>query len=255
MKTYFVFSDVHGFYTKLQETLIEVGFDIDNQEHIIISCGDLLDRGNEPMQCLEFVNFMYSQGRAILIRGNHEDLIEDLFQRGEFESHDYHNGTAQTCIDLVGDITISDADEIIPTASQNKLYKEYSSHLIDYYELGKYVFVHGWIPCHTNYKTYKKEPIPDWKVGSWSKARWENGMEAWSDGVRLDGKTIVCGHWHTSWGHSVIDGTCKEFSENKEEEDFSPFIHEGICAIDACTAYSGKVNVYVIEEDKIDFNV
>ena len=59
------------------------------------------------------------------------------------------------------------------------------------------------------------------------------------------GKTVVCGHFHTSYGHSKFERKCTEFGE---DADFSPFYAEGIIAIDGCTAHSGKVNCIVIED-------
>lgn len=43
MDKYFVFSDVHSFYDELMNALDDKGFNINNQEHVIISCGDLFD--------------------------------------------------------------------------------------------------------------------------------------------------------------------------------------------------------------------
>lgn len=56
---------------------------------------------------------------------------------------------------------------------------------------------------------------------------------------------IVCGHWHTSYGHSKYERKGTEFGE---DADFSPYYGPGIIAIDACTAFSGKVNCLVIED-------
>ena len=47
---YYVVSDVHGFYTELQEALKEKGFFEDTVEHKLISCGDLFDRGREALK-------------------------------------------------------------------------------------------------------------------------------------------------------------------------------------------------------------
>ena len=60
-----------------------------------------------------------------------------------------------------------------------------------------------------------------------------------------ENKTIVCGHWHTSYGHSKYEHKGTEFGE---DADFSPYYAPGIIAIDACTAFSGMVNCLVIED-------
>ena len=80
-------------------------------------------------------------------------------------------------------------------------------------------------------------------------------MEAWHQGVKVDGKTIVCGHWHASFGHSKFHGDGVEFpnerSTNPEHRraNFDPFVDDGIIALDACTAYSHKVNCVVLEDE------
>ena len=42
-------------------------------------------------------------------------------------------------------------------------------------------------------------------------------------------------------------GTVK-YKAIREDADFSPFIDDGIIALDACTAYSGFVNCVVIDD-------
>ena len=61
-------------------------------------------------------------------------------------------------------------------------------------------------------------------------------------------KTILCGHWHSSYGHSKYEGKGSEFGP---DADFSPYYGPGVIALDACTAHSGKVNVIVIEDEDL----
>lgn len=95
----------------------------------------------------------------------------------------------------------------------------------------------------------------------WHAARWTNGMSSWARGVREPNKTVVCGHWHTSWGHCNLHNDGEEFLSHIEtyyinpetgrqepHENFDIFYDKGIIAIDACTAHSGKVNVLVLDE-------
>ena len=253
MKKYFIVGDVHSFYTELNKSLQKKGFDFNNPNHIFVSCGDLLDRGNYPIECLRFVNSIPQQ-RKILIRGNHEDLLDECLNRKEFYEHDQHNGTLRTIMQLAGrdpsdvfeymykdifpEMHVSDYHEAFDITANNPDLKKYMSSLQDYAEVGDYIFVHGWIPSR------KTAPNKDWRLGNWEEARWFNGMEKWRQGARIKNKTIVCGHWHTSWGHSVLE---KEGSEYGADADFSPFIKKGIIAIDGCTAHSGVVNCVVLE--------
>ena len=56
MKTMFCLSDVHGFFDEMIKALDDAGFDKENNSHIFVHCGDLLDRGEKPLECLKFVN-------------------------------------------------------------------------------------------------------------------------------------------------------------------------------------------------------
>jgi serine/threonine protein phosphatase 1 len=80
MNTFFVVSDIHGFYKEMRDALDEAGFDPNNENHWLISCGDNWDRGPNP---LEVMKYFRTLPRKILIRGNHEDLFEECCERGE----------------------------------------------------------------------------------------------------------------------------------------------------------------------------
>lgn len=243
--TYYVVSDVHGFFDILKEALDNAGFDKNNPGHIFVSLGDLLDRGKQPRECLQFVN---SLERKILIRGNHEDLMEEMLDAGYPRVCDLHNGTYDTIIDLKGN-SIDDGFEAMRYDTD---YLKYISSTVDYFETKTAIFVHGWIPCfyweswsgvrHDWSKNENWREVKDWKP-----YRWLNGMEAWKNGIREKDKTIFCGHWHTSFGNYRYhqSGDC-EFGETA---DFSPFIDNHIVALDACTSFSKKINVYVLEEN------
>jgi len=48
--------------------LNKIGFDLNNEEHILIICGDLFDRGSESSKLYEFIKSLQKE-RRILIRG------------------------------------------------------------------------------------------------------------------------------------------------------------------------------------------
>jgi serine/threonine protein phosphatase 1 len=104
----FVVTDVHGFYDEMQSALTKAGFDRNNLNHIFISCGDLFDRGSQPYECLKFVMSLDPK-RRILIRGNHEDLMEQAIQRGCFADYDKSNGTMNTALTLTTELNEHDA--------------------------------------------------------------------------------------------------------------------------------------------------
>ena len=260
---YYVVSDVHGFYTKMKKALKDAGFFDEKGPCKLIVCGDLLDRGKEALQMVDFMLQMHKENKLIYILGNHEDLLvrclQDIASIGAHEIASgkrchCQNGTWDTLLQLaqMTDIEACNNEyELIRRVRNSPFYKKLLPVGIDYYETPKYIFTHGWIPCimrgYRPYASYKYDK--SWRnadVIAWSKARWHNGMElACKFRVTEPGKTIVCGHWHTSYGHSVINKKGKEFDKSS---DFSPFMAKGILAIDGCTAFSGVVNCVVIED-------
>ena len=238
---YFVSGDIHGFYDEWQSELKEKGFDISNPEHKIILCGDLFDRGSQPKEIIEFV--LKHKDKVIFIRGNHEDLMEQMIERNSSDYGDLCNGTAQTIVDLYPEWQISEFD-LKKIAKETRL-QEVLDMCIDYYETKHYIFVHGWIPiienCYlydSNWRTARKE--------RWEKARWANPVEMYRYEIYEPNKTIVCGHWHCSalWHEQNSD----EYEEFGDKANFEPFITKNMIAIDACTTYSHKVNVVVLED-------
>lgn len=257
-KKYFITSDVHSFYKEWKKALKKAGFDIDNKDHIIIHCGDLLDRGPDAIKCLKFVNKL-PKDRKILIRGNHEDLLEDAIYRGYFQLNDYYNGTVDTVAQLtkrkLEDTNTEVRHAALIDVKENKDLKKYLKSTIDYYEIGNSIFCHGWLPVSAWTNKDSPDDVVHFGVNenfrnasthAWRDARWENGIQAWDLGSRLEGKTIYCGHYHTSWGHHYLHKNGSEFGD---DAIFDPFIDDGIVALDACTAYSHKVNIVTIEED------
>lgn len=267
---YFCVSDVHSFFKELMAALDKAGFEKDNPEHALCVLGDLFDRGDETVQVFEFVKNLNSQNRLIYIRGNHEDLLKDCVNEIHAgrtpSSHHFSNGTVKTICQFCGqnEWIVYDPtwrDKICE--SMQPVLDFIDENCINYAEIGDYILVHGWIPESINKKetsTYlwggleNKGGIynPLWRQANesdWKESRWLNGMNQWYQGIIEPNKTIVCGHWHCSWGWSHIRQKRKEFpnkSRKNWEKSFEPFIDDGIIAIDACTAYSEKVNVFVL---------
>lgn len=260
---YYVVSDVHGYCTLLKKALAEAGFFAETEPCRLVVCGDLLDRGTEARELIDFMMQLHGEGRLILVQGNHEDLFVQCLQevaRGavykvsDVMSHHYTNRTWDSLLQI-GEMTEAEAyrdpEELVRRVMRSPFYRTLLPACVDYYETSHYVFVHGWIPCHTEgcrpYLSYAYNP--DWRdadATEWRRARWFNGMEvACKHGIREADKTVVCGHWNTSYGHAQIDHTCRE---RGVDADFSPFRAEGILAIDAATPISETVNCVVIED-------
>ena len=265
MKSY-VMTDVHGYYSIMMDTLKNAGFFSETEPSRLILLGDLLDRGKEAIKMTEFMKSLSDEGRLVYVRGNHEDLfvscLQEISQGEVFNvsspySHHLSNGTWDTMLQLAQmdkDSALRYPRELVSRVMRTAFYKELLPTTVDYYETERYVFVHGFIPARESgrgeFKWYNYNP--DWRDGDydeWRRARWYNGMSlASSFGVREPGKTVVCGHYHTSYGHSCIKHMCTEWGD---DAIFDVYRDDGIIALDASTANSGKMNCIVFEEEEL----
>lgn len=247
---YYVVSDIHSFYTEFIAALTEKGYFADEGDKKLIMLGDLFDRGNEPLELQQFILDRLGSDELILIKGNHEDLYEKLIytDRGAYTYQHKVNGTFDSALAFTG-MTKLDAllypVEFADAAEGTPLKEKIIPAMRDYYETENFIFVHGWLPCTDDSCTAVCENWRDADSAAWAKARWTNGMAAAHSGALERGKTVVCGHWHSSWGHCHIEG---HGSERGEGADYKPYYNSGIIAIDACTAASGFVNCLVIED-------
>ena len=248
----FCCSDLHSFYTATKTALDKAGFDPNNPEHWLVACGDCFDRGNESE---ELLHYLMSLERKILVKGNHDLLLEDCCMREFPYSYDISNGTVRTINDIGG------AGEGYPfdRCCQNTLNRTaaYQDCLLNYLETENYIFVHSWIPLKcldtlpNHYvKDRQFEYDPEWrnaKSSAWEQAMWGNPFVLAKQGFNKTGKTIVFGHWHCSAGWASDEGR----SEFGDDAKWDPYINETqkIIGIDTCTAHTGTVNVLILEDN------
>ena len=249
---WYVTADPHGFYTLLREALERAGYFDDPAPHRLVVLGDLMDRGAEAAEMQDFILRLLEENAVILVRGNHEDLFEQMVtvDGGRALSHHRSNGTFDTGLQLTGvspDAARRNRGAFAALARRTPYYRTILPAMRDYFETAHYVFVHGWIPCVREGGVYA--PVDDWRGAdcfAWERARWINGMDAARTAPEPE-KTVLCGHWHASYGHAVYERKCSEFGP---DADFSPYRGPGVIALDACTAYSGQVNVLVLEDEE-----
>lgn len=235
----FAVSDVHGFFTEMKKALDDAGFDPQNPQHMLISVGDAMDRGPQPREVIEFFNRLPNK---VLVAGNHELLMEDAIRRKCFLSHDFHNGTAKTAYDFCKkeNAGLMSHAQILGELRDDLEYQKYMSLLVNYFETENYIFCHSWVPGGT-----------EWRYASqskWSKAMWGNPFDIAAVVGNKTGKTIVHGHWTNSyyWARE------EDRSEYGEDARFDICWHDKCVGLDACTAWTHKVNVLVFEDNLME---
>lgn len=267
MPKFFVCSDIHSYYKPFKTALDNAGFDPNNEDHWLISCGDLFDRGGDSE---EVFHYIMNLPRKILVKGNHDILLEELCMREFPYKHDRSNGTIKTVQDIGGMGYGRDFEECCQiTWNKTARYREL---LVNYFETQNYIFVHSWIPTNVEYENGTSKPwyqqgkiltwMEDWRNANnveWEEAMWGNPFKRWQEGLNKTGKTIVFGHWHCSTGHAMLSEikisereTECAISEFEDDAIWEPFIHDNIIGIDRCTAHTGEVNVVVLEDEFLE---
>lgn len=246
---YYVAADVHGFYSLLHSALEEAGYFSDSAPHKLLLLGDFFDRGEEAIEMQRFLLELMERDAVILVRGNHEDLFKMLVTRSMGLPLYPHvvNGTYGTALQLTGfDEKTARAHQLklAAAARETPFYRRIIPATVDWFETEHYIFVHGWIPGVRERGGFSYRA--DWREASgkdWRWARWINGMDAARS--CKEEKTILCGHYHCSYGHTKYENKGSEFGP---DADFSPYYAPGVIALDACTAHSGKINIVTIED-------
>lgn len=281
---YFVVSDIHSFAWELKAALRAAGFQKRNKNHTLIVLGDVFDRGNET---IEVYNYLMSipKKRRILIRGNHEDLYEELLKKSFPDGYDESNGTVKTFCHVAG----YDPDIMTPkywyrlgeTNTRDRMYQAWqeirsivkdhpitkwlqSKEWKNYYELDKYIFVHSFIPVNNkdglpgyyihnrafteleNWREVATEQ--DWYDARWG-CPWKNYMRGLFEQEEKNGKVLVCGHWVVTDFREHLD--C-DFSGSTDV-----YFSEHLIGLDCgCWHYKGTssqyhpTNVLVIDGDR-----
>ncbi len=83
----YVVGDLHGCYNRLMSQLDELAFDRD--QDLLISVGDLIDRGPQNIECLDLITEPWFKA----VRGNHEQMaIEAVSGYGDVNMWCYNGG-------------------------------------------------------------------------------------------------------------------------------------------------------------------
>ena len=140
----------------------------------------------------------------------------------------------------------------------------------EYYELSDYIFTHSFIPTRPiddhNWKKYPSysenllEVVPNWRTEAtekqWAEAHWGCPWKQYKLGLfkeeEANGKTLVCGHWHTS---DFFEHLARQKFYSRIEHDI--YYSKHLIAIDGGVMYdwvSGEYihpqNVLVIKDSK-----
>ena len=278
---YVFVSDIHGQYQKLLDALELAKFNKDTDT--IVSLGDPFDRGP---QSLEVLRFLMSCPNRILVWGNHDYRLKQIFRHASWEdylaAYDFSNGVPATLQSFTGFSRQAGLDTAVYVFSHDPEFKEDYNLLQRYFnecvwaiEFKDLIGVHGWLPVKVGQDPYikgleRRTLIENWRELKYSKqneqlwedAAWGNTIKCAADHCYPD-KPLIIGHWH-AWGLAEVFGHEQRkdpaINSNKialdTPIDCSTFIYKEqgkikFIAIDGCTTlWSGIVNTYVYESDE-----
>jgi len=239
----FVVADVHGHAGALFEALEAAGFDRNNPRHLLICCGDCFDRGGESRAIYRYLR---STPNKILLRGNHEPLLENALTRGFLRDVDVRNGLDRTILSLFGRNSLDFQNRIYTDPDEAADILRFTSDMYDYFETARYRFVHGWVPLAID-ELGVASPHANWQIATrdeWRRAAWIEWQQVYvAESLLPRDKILVCGHRTAAYG--------ARFDATRRTNDFSTFYGNGMIAIDAQTVTSGFVNVLVLRDEEV----
>jgi serine/threonine protein phosphatase 1 len=232
---YFLFSDVHGEYDALIESLQGAGFDMENPEHFLIGLGDYFDRGSQNEFVLVFLMAMQEQGRIKLIRGNHDDMLLNFLTMGVREAfHDLrYNGLDKTIDGLAGErVKFPNLEGYI--AAKNMVLKNYPN-LIEFLKnMEEVIEIDNYVLTHAGFFARNDGTLI---VDNWNHT---DVMIQHRSEFFDKSKIYIFGHWHAEKLNKLM---------NISTGNPDKFIYKNFIGIDATTNKTKKATIHVIETD------
>jgi serine/threonine protein phosphatase 1 len=232
---YFLFSDVHGEYDALITSLEAAGFDLSNNEHMLIGLGDYFDRGSQNEFVLAFLMAMQEQGRIKLIRGNHDEMLLGFLTMNVVDAfHNLrYNGLDKTIDDLSRE-KVKFADLPTYIAAKDRVLKNYPN-LIEFLKnMEEVINIDNYVLSHAGFFARDDGTLI---VDNWNHTAI---MVKYRAEFFDKSKTYIFGHWHAEKLNKLM---------NISTGNPYKFIYKNFIGIDATTNITKKVTIHVIETD------
>lgn len=254
-KKLFVISDPHAFYRETINALKDAGYDEENDNHLLIVCGDIFSRGSESVAMYEWLKKLTDDNKAIVIKGNHCQMTQDYLDGTSISPFNWmYNGERETFDDFThrtasfeswcmfegGNCEMNtESFQKWLSVSRKEINDEYPDllpwlkSLPYYYETQNYIFTHGMIDGQCD----------DWHnpIMSWYECTWAKPEDFKNEIVNTD-KTVVVGHINCGLLRGLY---------GFDDKDNSIFTRPDgkIIGLDTCTVLTHRVNVLVIEDE------
>lgn len=259
---YFVCSDTHGFHLEFLRDLYASGFDINNDSHKLIVCGDICDGGVLFKEHLLFLYDLHLKDRVVILHGNHDYILLGFLKNLYSYDHYVNNGLKET-LDSLLDFKFSfedfkksfynkdDSDifEIWQRIISKKIKKMYPflmkfvGSFFHYYETNSYVFTHGSIDYLCS--DWHKPQLEGNKCYGWIALHFVS-PEYYKGFKNVTGKGLVVGHLNADLMRFYLEN----IPLNEEYQANSIYYNSSLDVyfIDTLTSYSRRVNFLVLDD-------
>ncbi|MBI4850558.1 MAG: serine/threonine protein phosphatase [Acidobacteria bacterium] len=219
MKT-FAIGDVHGQFIALKKLLDSLP--INWQEDELVFLGDLVDRGPQSREVIDFVIKLYEENsnKVRVLKGNHEEMLLDSYNNKEDFSHWLSNGGDATFASYCKNKTTK--WEIFNKEFPLKAYEYLKNRPISY-ENEHAIFVHA---------GFKQDSFGQWRADSPLIALWHRSKDFFR---RYQGKTVVVGHTPTNKIRLMFGEALMPI------EEMTAWSRNNIIAIDCGAGHEGRL--------------
>lgn len=219
MTVYYAIGDVHGKKAMLDDLLTQIARDAAGAERKIVFLGDLIDRGGDSRAVVESAMRLNAEEGAIVIRGNHEELMLHAIDHDEsagiywwatnggdetIQSYQRVNGPKDNWREAI------DSAHVAWLRALPAIYRDESRGL---------VFVHGGIDP----KTFPNETD---ELRMWTRSEKFFQSSRWPDRPELKGILVVHGHTPT--------------------RDFEPDVQPRRINVDTGACFGGQLTAVVL---------
>lgn len=226
--TVFAIGDIHGSINELEKLLKQ--WNPDHERLVLL--GDLVDRGENPYEALVRAQQLEKEYGAVVLLGNHEQMLLDWLEQPEFkQAYYYGQGGLETInsffkFEITNKRGPNEVAQLMKEQFESELQFIKSRPL--YFEWEDYVFVHAGVDLN----------LDDWKETTDKEFYWIR--DEFHYGKNETNKTFIFGHTPTSILHKT---------EGKFDIWFSP-CKTKIC-IDGAAAYGGILHGIKVNKDGI----
>lgn len=216
----FAIGDVHGQFSALKKLLEKLP--INWQEDELIFLGDLVDRGPESKEVIDFVMKLYTEkpNQVRVLKGNHEEMLLESYNNKDDFLHWLDNGGNTTYASYCKskEIKWEYFNKNFPT----EVYEYLNTRPISY-ENSHAIFVHA---------GFKQNKDGQWRADSPLIALWYRSKDFFR---KYSGKTIVVGHTPTNKIRIMLGEALMPIQE------MTAWSHNNIIAIDCGAGHEGRL--------------